>query len=69
MSDDIKAAQAKLNDRVLGKDGVTGTAIGLHDGSPCLKVYVRGKAAAGGIPRKVEGFRVVIEETGDFRRL
>ena len=69
MSGDIKAAQAKLNDRVLGKAGVTGTAIGLHDGSPCLKVYVRDRSSAGAVPKKVNGFRVVVEATGSFRRL
>lgn len=69
MSDDIRAAQSELNDRVLGRDGVTGTAIGLHKGDPCLKVYVRDRKAAGGLPAKVKGFRVVVEATGGFRRL
>ena len=69
MSDDIKAAQSELNDRVLGRDGVTGTAIGLHEGDPCLKVYVRDRSSAGAVPKKVKGFRVVVEATGSFRRL
>jgi hypothetical protein len=66
---DIKAAQAELNATVLGRDGVSGTAIGLHGGSPCLKVYVRDAKAARGLPKRVRGFRVVTEATGDFRRL
>ena len=69
MSDDIKAAQGELNDRVLGRDGVTGTAIGLDGGQPCLKVYVADRGKGSGIPRKVRGFRVVVETTGSFRRL
>lgn len=69
MSDDIRAAQAELNDRVLGREGVTGTAIGLDNGAPCLKVYVADKGKGSGIPRKVKGFPVVVEATGSFRRL
>ena len=69
MSGDIKAAQAELNDRVLGRDGVTGTAIGLQGGTPCLKVYVRDDAAGRGLPKNGKGFRVGVEATGSFRRL
>jgi hypothetical protein len=66
---DIKAAQAELNAAVLGREGVSGTAIGLHEGAACLKLYVRDAKAARGLPKRVRGFRVIVEATGDFRRL
>lgn len=69
MSGDIRDALKKLNAQVLGRDGVTGTAVGQKGGSPCLKVYVRDAKAAAGVPSKVDGFRVVTETTGVFRRL
>ncbi len=68
-SKDIKAAQSKLNDLVLGRSGVEGTAIGLSRGDACLKVYVSSDAASRGIPAKVAGFPVVVEKTGRFGRL
>lgn len=66
---DVRAAQATLNDRVLGKPGVEGTAIGQHDGSPCLKVYISDAKAKSVIPSKVAGFPVVTETTGSFGKL
>ena len=69
MADDIRSAQAELNGKVLGQDGISGTAIGLDGSEPCLKVYARDKKAAAGVPKRVAGFRVVVETTGEFRRL
>ena len=69
MDDDIRSAQAELNGRILGQDGISGTAIALDGSKPCLKVYARDKKAAAGVPKRVAGFRVVVEMTGDFRRL
>lgn len=69
MSGDIESARRKLNAKVLGRDGVSGTAVGLKGGSPCLKVYVRDAAAAKAVPSSVDGFPVVTETTGTFRRL
>ena len=47
--------------------GVVGSAQGLCDGNPCLKVYVKEKTAE--MDKKVlgilEGYPVMIEETGD----
>ena len=65
----IEAAQQELNDRVLGRDGISGTAIGLDGDDPVLKVYVRDDKAGKGVPKRVAGFRVVVETTGGFRRL
>ncbi len=69
MPDDIKAAQRKLTAKVMGKAGVSGTAIGEKNGKPCLKVYVSDSKAGRSVPKTVAGFRVVVEVTGAFRRL
>lgn len=66
---DIKAAQSKLNDLVLGKSGIEGTAIGLSKGKPCLKVYVSKDGARSSVPSKVAGVPVVVEKSGTFGRL
>ena len=64
----MKTALGKLTKAVIDRPGVTGTAIGLSHGKPCLKVYVRNKQAAGRIPASIDGHRVEVEETGDFDR-
>ena len=66
MEDKMRAAQRKLTDRVMGRAGVSGTAIGERDGKPCLVVYVRDKKAGREIPRSVDGIRVVVEVAGRF---
>jgi hypothetical protein len=53
----------------MGRKGVSGTAIGQRGGGPCLLVYVSDKQSATGVPRTIDGFSVVIETTGSFRRL
>jgi hypothetical protein len=53
----------------MGRPGVTGTAIGERGGKPCLKVYVSERDAGKTLPRTIDGFRVVIEVSGVFRRL
>jgi len=65
----LEAAQRKLSARVMGRPGVTGTAIGELGGKPCLKVYVSDRDVAKTLPRTVDGFRVLVEVTGTFRRL
>ena len=64
----MKAALSKLTKAVIDRPGVTGTAIGLSSGKPCLKVFVEDRRAAGRIPSKVDGHRVEVEETGTFNR-
>ena len=53
----------------LENTGVSGTAIGERGGKPCLKVYVSNSKAGRSIPKKIGGFKVVVEKTGAFRRL
>src|SRR3990170_3153321 len=52
-------------------DGVVGTAQGLCNGKPCIKVYVikKTQGLVQKIPNSIEGYPVVIEETGEFRAL
>lgn len=69
MSDRLKAAQRYLAARVMGRPGVTGTAIGEKDGKACLKVYLSEKGAGRSIPRRIWGVPVVVEVTGPIRPL
>ena len=69
MPDDLKAAHRELTEKVMGRKGVSGTAIGRAGGKPCLKVYVSDESAGRGVPKKVGGFPVVVEKTGSFERL
>ena len=69
MSDDLKAAHRQLTARVMGRRGVSGTAIGERRGRPCLKVYVSDAAAARSLPKRVGRYPVVVETTGSFERL
>ena len=69
MSADIKAAHKALTAKVMGKPGVSGTAIGMNGGKPCLMVYVADRSAGKAVPRTFKGFDVVTEVSGSFRRL
>lgn len=69
MADDVKAAHRELTAKVMGRNGVRGTAIGRAAGRPCLKVYVSDPEAVRGMPESVRGFEVVVEKTGSFEAL
>lgn len=47
-------------------DGVGGVAQGKKGGEDCITVFVSMKEAADKLPTKFHGFRVVVEETGNF---
>lgn len=51
--------------------GVEGTAIGLFEGKPCIKVFssIAPEQLRDKIPSTVEGYPVIIEETGTFHKL
>ena len=66
---DLDAARKELTRRVMGRPGVSGTAVGQRHGKPCLLVYVSDREAGRSIPREVGGYPVVVETTGSFRRL
>ena len=69
MADDLKDAHRRLTAQVMGRRGVSGTAIGEQRGKPCLKVYVSDPSVARSLPERVAGYPVVVETTGPFERL
>ncbi len=58
-------------DEWMAISGVEGTAIGLFEGKPCIKIFSSSKPQQlrDKIPSTVEGYPVIIEETGAFRAL
>ncbi len=68
MPEDIQTAQRELTRRVMGRPGVSGTAIGRQSGKDCLTVYVNGDVDRSLIPKRSGGFPVVVEQTGIFRQ-
>lgn len=56
-------------DRLISIPGVSGAGIGDCSGTPCIKVFVIKKtpSVTGQIPTRLDGYEVVIEETGEFR--
>jgi len=51
--------------------GVVGTAQGKYRGKPCIKVFIAKKSPEllGQIPPLLSGYRVIVEETGEFLAL
>jgi hypothetical protein len=69
MAGDLRAALRELTSKVMGRPGVSGTAIGERGGKPCLKVYIDGSGPRPSLPGRVGGFPVIVEKTGGFKRL
>ncbi len=67
----IEAVLKQHTDRLLSFPGVVGTAIGECEGKPCIKVLVvqATPELVKRIPSALEGFPVVIEESGEIRAL
>lgn len=67
----IQEVLQEHTERWMGTAGVVGTAIGESEGRPCIKVFVAEKTEelAEKIPGSLEGHRVIVEETGEFRAL
>jgi hypothetical protein len=66
---DIKAAHRELTGKVMGREGVTGTAIGPQGGATCLKAYATDAKVGRTIPSKARGLPVIVKVSGAFRRL
>ncbi len=58
-------------DRWMAIPGVEGTAIGLFEDKPCIKIFSSGRTdeLQARIPSTIEGYAVIIEEAGVFRAL
>ena len=63
-----KKAQKTLTDQVLPNGDVVGTAVGLIDGAAVLKVFTA-RSGVAGIPKKHEGFDVIVQVTGRINAL
>jgi hypothetical protein len=65
----IEEVLKRNSGRLMSVSGVVGTAISQCEGKPCIRVYVVKKTAevTKQIPSVLEGYPVVVEETGPFR--
>lgn len=70
MRDRVESACAAVTRKVIGIDGVAGTAIGLKDGRSCVKVYLEhdDPRLRARVPRSHGGVRVEVEVMGRVRR-
>ena len=67
----IEQVQEAHTEHLMSLPGVVGTAVGEVGGKPCIKVFVTEKTAEieKGVPDSLEGYPVVVEETGEFKAL
>jgi len=67
----IEQVQEEHTDEWMAIPGVEGTAIGLYEGKPCIKIFSSGnpQQLRNEISSNIEGYPVIIEETGIFRAL
>lgn len=67
----IEVVLKEHTDRLMALSGVVGTAQGLCDDKPCIKIYVAEMTPEleQAIPQELEGFTVDVEVTGQFRAL
>jgi hypothetical protein len=65
----IEDVLAAHTDSLMALPGVVGTAIGLCDGTPCIRVFLAeaSDAERRRIPQQLEGYRVRTEVTGEIR--
>jgi len=65
----IEQVQEEYTDEWMAIPGVEGTAIGLCEGKPCIKIFTSSKPQQlkNKIPSTVEGYPVIIKEIGSFR--
>jgi hypothetical protein len=67
----IEEVLKENTDELMSLTGVIGTDQGICNNQPCIKVLVIEKTSEleQKIPDTLEGHRVIIEETGEFRAL
>jgi uncharacterized membrane protein YiaA len=67
----IEVVLKKHTDELMAMSGVVGTAQGLCDDKPCIKVYVVAMTLElqKKIPKSLEGYPVDVEVTGEFHAL
>ena len=67
----IEQVQEEHTDEWMAIPGVQGTAIGMSEGKPCILILssVKPETVQDKIPSTVQGYPVVVRETGAFRAL
>ena len=65
----LERAHRDLSEKVMGRSGVHGNAIGERGGKACLLVYLEDEKSGKDIPRSMGGFQVLREITGTIRPL
>lgn len=67
----IEQVQQEHTGQWMAIPGVEGTAIGLSEGKSCITIFtsIKAEEIRAKIPSQVEGYPVVIKETGTFRAL
>ena len=67
----IEQVQEEHTDEWMAVDGVEGTGIGLFKGKPCIKILTSSGTdqIRAQIPSEVEGYPLIVEETGEFNAL
>ncbi|MGA1790562.1 MAG: hypothetical protein ACMUIM_03675 [bacterium] len=67
----IEQVLKERTDEWMAIPGVEGTAIGMAGDKPCIRIFVssRREQVQDQIPSTVEGYPVIVEETGIFRAL
>ena len=67
----IQTVLKENTDSLMALPGVVGTGLGECSGKPCIKVFVARKTLelTKKIPASLEGYRVEVQETGEFRAL
>jgi hypothetical protein len=67
----IKEVLKKYTKDLMSIPGVVGTGQGLCEGKPCIKVFVIKKTPDldQKIPKTLDGYPVVVEETGEIKAL
>jgi hypothetical protein len=67
----IEEVLKEHSSKLMSLPGVVGTAQSLCNGQPCIKVFVSRKTPKleQRIPKNLEGYPVVIQETGKFKAL
>lgn len=71
LGETIESVIKKHSQRLISLPGVTGIAQGEYECKPCIKVYITGKTEElkGQIPSSLEGYTVIVEESGNFQAL
>lgn len=67
----IAEVLAEQTDELMSIPGVVGTAQGLFEGKPCIKIFVIKKTPEleQKVPKVLDGHPVVVQETGEIRAL